>query len=74
MQNLEGQNVRIADYFDEIAGTSTGGLIACILVVPDPVTKRPKHTAKDATNFYLQNSPKIFPKKRFHQPTVGNLY
>lgn len=63
LQNLEGQNVRIADYFDEIAGTSTGGLIACILVVPDPVTKRPKHTAKDAINFYLQNSPKIFPKK-----------
>jgi patatin-like phospholipase/acyl hydrolase len=63
-QNLEGKDVRIADYFDEIAGTSTGALAACLLVVPDPVTKRPKYTARDAINFYLQNAAKVFPQKR----------
>lgn len=64
VQNLEGEAARIADYFDGIAGTSTGALIACLLVVPDPMTKRPKYTAKDAINFYLQNSATVFPQKR----------
>lgn len=62
LQSLEGsEDVRIADYFDEIAGTSTGALVACLLVAPDPVTKRPRFSAKDCTNFYLQNSAQVFP-------------
>ncbi|KAG0559220.1 hypothetical protein KC19_10G088300 [Ceratodon purpureus] len=73
LQNLEGKDVRIADYFDEIAGTSTGALVACLLVVPDPVTKRPKYSARDAINFYLQNSAKVFPQKRGCFPTVQSL-
>lgn len=64
VQKLEGEDARIADYFDGIAGTSTGALIACLLVVPDPETKRPKYTAKDAINFYLQNSADVFPQRR----------
>ena len=73
MQKLEGEDVRIADYFDEIAGTSTGALIACLLVVPDPVTKRPKYTARDAINLYLQNSAKVFPQKRLERLTLRFL-
>ncbi|KAG0567202.1 hypothetical protein M758_7G162200 [Ceratodon purpureus] len=63
LQSLEGsEDVRIADYFDEIAGTSTGALVACLLVAPDPVTKRPRFSAKDCTNFYLQHSAQVFPQ------------
>ena len=72
MQRLDGKDARIADYFDEIAGTSTGALVACLLVVPDPVTKRPKYTAKDAVNFYLQNAATVFPQKRFER-SIGWL-
>ena len=64
-QSLErSEDVRIADYFDEIAGTSTGALVACLLVAPDPVTKRPRFSAKDCTNFYLQNAARVFPQER----------
>lgn len=61
MQELDGENVRIADYFDVIAGTSTGGLIATMLTAPDD-NKRPLYMAKDIVPFYLKHCPKIFPQ------------
>ena len=45
--------VRIADYFDLIAGTSTGGIIALGLGVGIP--------AAQLLNFYLSNGSAIFP-------------
>ncbi|XP_010256337.1 PREDICTED: patatin-like protein 2 isoform X2 [Nelumbo nucifera] len=61
LQEVDGKDARIADYFDVIAGTSTGGLISAMLTAPDK-EKRPKLPAKEIKDFYLKNSPKIFPQ------------
>ncbi|KAL6650915.1 hypothetical protein ACP70R_009840 [Stipagrostis hirtigluma subsp. patula] len=64
LQELDGPDARIADYFDVIAGTSTGALITAMLAAPDE-NKRPLFAAKDVTQFYLENGPKIFPQRKW---------
>ncbi|ESW28808.1 hypothetical protein PHAVU_002G019800 [Phaseolus vulgaris] len=65
LQELDGDNARLADYFDVMTGTSTGGLVASMLAAPDPkANNRPLFSAKDIVPFYLKNSPQIFPQKR----------
>ncbi|XXG61066.1 hypothetical protein AAC387_Pa04g2813 [Persea americana] len=64
LQELDGKDARIADYFDVIAGTSTGGLVTTMLAAPDK-NNRPLFAAKDINQFYLENGPKIFPHDGF---------
>ncbi|KAL3747947.1 hypothetical protein ACJRO7_016723 [Eucalyptus globulus] len=61
LQKMDGKDARLADYFDVIAGTSTGGLITAMLTSPNE-KNRPMFSAKDIKDFYLENGPKIFPQ------------
>ncbi|XP_060179364.1 probable inactive patatin-3-Kuras 1 [Lycium barbarum] len=60
LQELDGVNARLADYFDVIAGTSTDGLLATMITAPNE-KNRPFYAAKDIVPFYFEHGPKIFP-------------
>jgi Patatin-like phospholipase len=54
LQERDGEDARIADYFHLLAGTSTGGLIALALAQPNPPS------ADQLASFYVDDGPRIF--------------
>ena len=50
---------RIADMVDLIAGTSTGGILACALTRPD-AAGRPRFSAEELAGLYVEEGPRIF--------------
>lgn len=72
LQKLDGEDARVADYFDVIAGTSTGGLVTAMLTTPNE-NNRPLFAAKDIKDFYLEHCPKIFSQPSSYNPFGSTL-
>lgn len=49
----------IGEYFDLVAGTSSGGVLGLICITPDDTGKF-MYSAREALNIYLENGDKIF--------------
>ena len=56
---------KIADHFDLIAGTSTGGILACAYLLSD--FGRPKYTAEEVVEIYFERGDDIFSIPLFHR-------
>ncbi|KGE12754.1 patatin-like phospholipase family protein [Sphingobacterium deserti] len=57
-------SAHLSDYFDFFAGTSTGGILLSILLCPDAENAdKPKYSAKEALDIYLDHGIEIFAAK-----------
>lgn len=67
----KNKEARIADFFDLVAGTSTGGILTCFYLVPNPTfnsvdsensksVPTTKYTASKALEFYDKKGDRIF--------------
>lgn len=73
LQDKVGEGARISDYFDLLAGTSSGGILTCTYLMPNEVG-RPKFTALDALNLYKNHGFEIFGSTLFDRFKRGFGY
>ena len=67
--------IKISDYFDMIAGTSTGGILACAYLIPDPDNPgKPQFSANEVVDLYFERGDEIFDLPFFHKvKTLGGI-
>ncbi len=68
-------NIKAADYFDMISGTSTGGILTCAYLLPDSENpKKPKFNAEEVVGLYFERGGQIFDVPFFHKVrTAGGI-
>jgi patatin-like phospholipase/acyl hydrolase len=67
-------NSRLADHFDLIAGTSTGGILTCTYLTADDQGKS-KYSAEFAVDLYMKNGGQIFERTFWRKiKTVFGLF
>jgi patatin-like phospholipase/acyl hydrolase len=72
-QKSGNTDARLADYFDMFAGTSTGAIL-CAAYNCRGENNRPKFSAQEAVNIYLNNGADIFDPGILHRiKTLGSL-
>jgi patatin-like phospholipase/acyl hydrolase len=66
LQELTKTTLKIGDFFDMVAGTSTGGILACIYLRPGENGKA-KYSANDAVRLYQEEGQSIFATTAFEK-------
>ena len=59
------ESVGLTDYFNLVAGTSTGAILTALILCPDEKGKS-KYKAEDALNLYLTKGKEMFRKRPFY--------
>lgn len=71
-------NTRLGDHFDLVVGTSTGGILGCFYLTPNPDKKEggpsTKFTATDALEFYSKEGYSIFNASMHKAYSVRRLW
>jgi uncharacterized protein len=64
----KNSEAKIADYFDFIAGTSTGGIMTCLFLCPEEKgSLKPRLSAKEVVDFYYEYAGEIFTSPILHK-------
>ena len=73
LSELYKKDIRLSDHFDYVAGTSTGGILTALYCFPDKNGK-PKYSAQDASDLYMDHGGEIFKKQARWVFTFNGLF
>jgi uncharacterized protein len=67
------EKLRLAECFDLLAGTSAGGILTCLYLTPDDAEpSKPKYSASQILDFYMELGPILF-HRSFSQLLLSGL-